>query len=774
MRSVQRSWLEPEPLRIPPGILEVAGGNDLIAAALVRRGVRSVSEAREFIHPTEPGLNQPFRLPGMQAAVDLILKAIQSTEKIGIWGDFDTDGQTSAAVLVHALRSLDADVAYHLPIRGPESHGITLPYLKKFLSDGIRLLITCDTGISEVEAARYCRQAGVDMIITDHHVLPLELPDASVLINPHFLPGEDLLAPLCGVGTAFQLAKALLSRSGDTHTLEQYYDLVALGTLADVARLTGENRFLVKRGLEDLKLSRRLAIRTILNNAKVDPLSMNEDLVTFYLAPRFNAVGRLSDPNPVVEFLLSDDAQFVNTYALQIEGLNGQRRILLQNVESAALRQLEQDPSLLDGQAIFLTHPLWPGGVLGLLAGKLAELFQRPAFVLRLGEDGIARGSVRSVEGVDIIQAITRCGELLLSSGGHPKAAGLSLRVEDLPRFQTRIDQEILASHPDGISIPSLEIEAYLGFAQIDSAMVDQINQLSPFGEGNPEIILATHSAEILEVKPLGKDQEHAKLLIRDGSGEIREVLHWQSRGLEYPEGKFDLAFTLKKGSFRGKPQVNCEWVGFRQDQTNPLVLRSKPLLNILDRRLVNITFAEINDLAYHPGIVIFREGALIAQIPRGYDRLSVCEAEELIITAPPPNWEILSQVMTAVKPKKVLVFDLVNATGTLHDELNRLSGLVKFVINKKGGQSSISELAILCGQTDNFIRLGLDFLAARGDIHIQGGEEKTIRIQAPGHPAEPERTLEIENALLQVYQETRAFRDYYRTAELNDFFFGF
>ncbi len=251
-----KAWLEPVDTPIPVDLVDEVAGDQLIASALYRRGVTNRSMAKEFLYPEVPGIGQPYLLPGMKGAVERIISAIQKHERIGVWGDFDVDGQTSTAILVQSLQALGADVKYHIPVRGPESHGISLPLLQDFLSRGIRLLITCDTGISEVAAAEACIQAGVDLIITDHHTLPETLPSAFAVINPHFLPVEHPLSPLCGAGTAFELAKALLTSSSNPQSPDQLLDLVALGTLADMASLWGENRYLVKRGLDQLRATR--------------------------------------------------------------------------------------------------------------------------------------------------------------------------------------------------------------------------------------------------------------------------------------------------------------------------------------------------------------------------------------------------------------------------------------------------------------------------------------------------------------------------------------
>ena len=766
-----KAWLEPVDTPIPVDLVDEVAGDQMIAAALYRRGVTNRSMAKEFLNPEIPRMDQPYRLPGMYEAVERINSAIQKHERIGVWGDFDVDGQTSTAILVQSLRALGADVNYHIPVRGPESHGITLPFLQDFLSREIRLLLTCDTGISEVAAAEACKQAGVDLIITDHHTLPETLPSAFAVINPHFLPVDDPLYPLCGAGTAFELAKALLTSSSATLSPDLLLDLAALGTLADMASLWGENRYLVKRGLDQLRATNRLAIRSLFDNAKIDPSALNEDHVNFYLAPRLNAVGRLSDANPVVEFLLSQDRQFINTFSLQIEGLNGQRRILTESVESAALRQVEQNPGLLDEPSIILSHPLWTGGVLGLVAGRLASLFQRPVFIFRTDELGIARGSARSIAGVNIIQAISHCSDLLLGFGGHPQAAGLSLRSDDLPLFQRRLNSEIHASHPEGVKEIPLEIEAYLGFSEITSALADRIDRLAPFGQGNPEVLLAARNVEILDLKLLGKNQEHTKLTIRDYSNVVMDVLHWQSNGAEYPGGAFDLAFALKNANYRGKPQVTIEWKGFRQEDFLPLQLSSKNEFEVVDSRQRKVDISEIIDLSQIPGVAVFREGVLIQQIPVGVDRRHAAKVNELVITSSPPDWDILAGLITTALPEKVHVYDLAPPEGSLQTAVAKLAGLVKYAIQRKNGIANITELAIHCAQTEVFVRLGVNFLCTRGDITALIERESTIFLNAPGEKADPRRQKEIENALFQVFQETRAFRDYFRSADLVQLF---
>ena len=752
-------WIEPAALNLSPSLVEACGGDELIASALYSRNIRSAVEAREFLAPADRGENEPFRLPGMEIAARRLTAALRAGERIGVWGDFDADGQTSTTILVQALRLLKADVLFHIPVRGPESHGISLPVLKDFLSKGVKLLITCDTGISALDAARECASRGVDLIITDHHTLPENLPPALALINPRFLPEGDPLYPLAGVGTAFQLVKALKYISGFELPLSYLLDLVALGTLADVAGLRGENRWLVKSGLECLRSTNRMAIRSILKNANCAQEGLNEDHVGFVLAPRLNAIGRLSDANPLVEFLLSGDPQFVNTFALQIEGTNGQRRLLMQDVVASAIRQLEQDLSLLDAPLILLSHPSWPGGVLGPAASRLVDRYQKPAIILQAVEGGIARGSARSVNGVDITEAIAQCADLLLSFGGHPMAAGLSLLTKDIPAFRSAIVKAIGSVAPPSPS--GVEIAAFKDLSGLDQILADRVGTLAPFGSENPALVFGVRDVVIRERKRIGKTGEHTRLLIQDPHGVNRDILHWQSADVEYPSGTFDLAVNISNGSYRGEPQVTLEWIGYRQERTSISLSNPRKAIRVVDQREALIKMEEILPPVEESEAIVFREGRLIPSIPNGMDRTNLILAKTLILACPPPDWETLSGLFSTVQPVEVHLFAFEPAYPAVKDVLARLMGILKYVIRQKESRSTMLTLSVQIAETTVFTRLALEYFNARGEIGIEIQDDEVV-IFSPASQKQPNRVAGLENALVQVFQESRAFRKYY------------
>ena len=429
-------WLNPHPIDIPASFQDL-GLPPLIAQTLLRRGINSPVEAEAFLYPEKTPSSQ---FPEVEKAVEYLNLAIRNGDKICVWGDFDVDGQTSTALLVQTLRALNANVIYYVPVRGKESHGVHIESLKPIIDNGAKLLLTCDTGITAHEAIDYANSRGLDVIITDHHDLGETLPNAKAIINPKLLPENHPLRNLAGVGVAYKLAEALID---NRYSSIELLDLVALGLIADIALLQNETRTLAKQGIEQLRNTSRLGLRVMAELAGASFDSLTEETIGFTFAPRLNALGRLGDANPAVELLLTDDSARARVLAAQIEGLNAQRRMLTKQVLDSAEAQLKDNPSLLNQPVIILSHPNWPGGVVGIVANKLVDRYHKPAILFNESDDGILRGSARSIEGLHITEAITTQKDLLLGFGGHPMAAGMSLHKDDLPAFRKGLGKAI-------------------------------------------------------------------------------------------------------------------------------------------------------------------------------------------------------------------------------------------------------------------------------------------------------------------------------------------
>jgi single-stranded-DNA-specific exonuclease len=758
-------WIDPPPVEIPPSFTDL-NLPPLIAQTLVRRGINTPEAARIFLHPDSLP-STPF--PGIEAAVARIREAIRREERICVWGDFDVDGQTSTTVLVQTLRALGADLVYYIPIRGKESHGVHIETLQPILDNNVKLLVTCDTGITAYEAIDYANARGVDVVVTDHHDLGPTLPNAKAIVNPKLLGEDHILANLAGVGVAYKLAEALLTNdevpnaSSERINPGSLLDLVALGLIADVALLKGETRSLVQRGIQVLRNTGRIGLRTMAEISGTSLESLTEETIGFTFAPRLNALGRLDNANPAVELLLSHDPVRARVIATQIEGLNAQRRLLTTQVFEAAETQLHETPELLSEPAILLTNANWPGGVVGIVANKLVERYRKPAILLTQSEDGILRGSARSVEGLHITDAITTQKDLLLGFGGHPMAAGLALEAWKLPEFRKGLGRAIEAQLGRVVrQEPSLEIDAWLKLNEIDLTFAETLEALAPFGAGNPSLTFATHRVSLRSVATIGKNREHLRLTVEDEEENIQSILWWGGAGSVLPEegSKFDIAYSMRASTFRGNKQVSLQFEEFRIVEEVPPELRKRKV-EIVDYRVeATSSLAGLQEQA--PALLIWAEGE---DKTKGRSRFELQPAEEFAIYSAPPSSADLRAALETVRPNKIYLFGVSPAPEKADAFLARMAGLAKYVINQKGGKVGVAELAAATGQREGAIRLGLEWLAAGGHISIQR-EDGTVQISRGNNESNQYLQRELYLAVKGILAETAAYRAHFQRAE--------
>lgn len=759
-------WLDPPhldtaplaPLDLPP----------LLAQTLIRRGISRPEEAEAFLHP-EKTLSTPF--PGIEKAVEVISLAIPNRDRICVWGDFDVDGQTSTALLVQTLQALGADVMYYIPIRGKESHGVHIESLKPILDGGVKLIVTCDTGVTAHAAIDYCNARGVDVVITDHHDLGETLPNAKAIVNPKLLPEEHPLRNLAGVGVAYKLAEALpdsgpwtADRSPSTvggPRSDGLLDLVALGLIADVALLQGETRSLAQKGIHALRNTQRLGLKIMAELAGVDLETLTEETIGFTFAPRLNALGRLGDANPAVELLLTQDPARARVMAAQIEGLNAQRRLLTSQVTEAAEAQLREHPELLTEPAIVLSHPNWPGGVVGIVANRLVDRYHKPAILLVESEDGILRGSARSVEGLHITEAIASQKDVLLNFGGHPMAAGLSLQKDNLSSFRRGLGKAIEKQLGEMIRAePTLQIDAWLGLDEISLSLADSLDLLAPFGAGNPELTLATRSVRLKSATEIGKTKEHIRLTIEDENGNTQSLLWWGGAGEELPpaDTKFDIAYSLRATSYRGQRQLTLQFQEFRVVEERPIEVR-KARPQIRDLRLQPAT------LNLQPSTLIWAEGPERAV---GVPRHELRQADEFSIYTTPPSPAELRRALEIVQPKIVYVFGVSPPPQKTDEFLTYLAGLCKYVLNQRGGRVALSELAAATAARESAVRIGLEWLAAGGHAAVSG-EDDALFLSWGNGEGNQYLQKELYVALKGILEETAAYRAYFARADINN-----
>lgn len=769
-------WLDPPQIDVPASLADL-NLPPLLARTLTGRGLTDISSARAFLHPDElpptpyPNIESASQ-GGIDAAISRVYLATRNNETVCVWGDFDVDGQTSTTLLVQTLRAIGAKVVYYVPIRGKESHGVHVESLKPIIDNGATLIITCDTGITAHEAIDYANSRGADVIVTDHHDLGETLPNAKAIINPKMLPEDHLLANLAGVGVAYKFAEALLKaesrEQGEENReqeaegrkqeveIEDLLDLVALGLIADVALLKGETRSLAQKGIQKLRETKRLGLRVIADLAGASMDTLTEETIGFTFAPRLNALGRLGDANPAVELLLTSDPPRARVLAAQIEGLNAQRRMLTSQVYEAAKAKLRAEPALLEEPVIVLSHPGWPGGVVGIVANKLVERYHKPAILFSESDDGILRGSARSVEGLHITEAIATQKEILRGFGGHPMAAGMSLEAARLAEFRRGLGKAVEAQLGSKVrEEATLQIDAWVGLEEVTLELADQLEMLSPFGAGNPELTLATRAVTFKSASAIGKTKEHLRLNVEDENGATQSLLWWGGAGGELPEAgsKVDVAFTVRGSSYRGQRQVSVQFQEFRVVEEKPIEIRESSV-EIRDLRL------QSSLLNLQPSTLIWAEGPDRAA---GVTRLELKPADELTIYTTPPSPAELRKALEIVKPKIVYVFAKPPIEQRPDEFLTYLAGLCKYVVNQRRGKTTVSELAAATAARESAVEVGLQWLTAGGQVNV-AVEEDEVTLSKEAQEKNPYLQAELFVALRGILNETSAYRKFFST----------
>lgn len=754
-------WIEPKPITVPEEFRRAIGGHPLVAETLWRRGCRTLEAAQAFLDPDAYRPTSADELPDATVAYELITKAINNREKILVWGDFDVDGQTATTVLVEGLRGLGANVAYHIPVRAEESHGITEPVLQRYLDEGFDLLITCDTGITEHENIQRVTDAGIPVVLTDHHTLGDALPAAAAVVNPQRLPEDHPLRTLPGVGVTCKLMEGLYHYLDEPFDGGPFYELAALGIVADVAILRGDTRWLLQMGLRQLQHTERLGLQTLFKNANLNPQKITETHIGFQIAPRLNAVGRLSDANPIVEFLTTDDPAQARVIGATIEALNARRRMMTRQVSQAAEKLLQDSPDDRHAAAIVLHYSDWPGGVVGIVANRLVENYHKPAILLT-GEDPF-HGSARSVDGINITQAIGTQSHLLLGYGGHPMAAGMSLPPGNFTAFKRGVAQAVEEQAKTVEKVAEIEIHQTLTLAEIDFDLLAEVNRLAPFGPGNPPLNFLIKDLKFVSAAEVGQTGEHRKVIAGDGAENQQSFIWWNGADKPLPPEEFDLVCRLSESDYKGTAQISAEWIADR-----PVLLSGAPAqkrqLEVVDLRLRPSHLALLKDLIEKEGSVqVWAEFAPPEGVPT-HPRQDLAPAETLAIWNSPPTRAVLSEALRQVRPQKVILFGLHPQLENWQQVAKFIAGLSKFTIAHRAGVASLAEMAAACAMDTEVVRAALHYWAAKGafDIEVQ---DDSVLFSPPVMQSDPGSTEIYQTILTELLGEINAYRHFFETA---------
>ena len=539
------------------------------ARLLSIRGLDDPLSARRFLFPSLDDLLDPHRLTDLPVAVDRILRAIANKERIAIHGDYDVDGVTSTVILRRALELLGADVTHFIPERLRDGYGLQPASLDRLHALGVALVISVDCGIRGVEAAARARALGLDLIITDHHEPDTELPQAFAVINPK---RHDCSYPdknLAGVGVALKLVQALCIRTGHTSWLPAFVKVAAIGTLADVVPLTGENRVIAKLGLEMLSRGpHKVGLRSLLDVCGLIGKDIDSYHIGFVLAPRVNAAGRMSSPDIAARLLLASDEAMreeARQLAQQLDAENIRRQEEEADIVTAAKKAVETDLEIGSRTVIVVAGEGWHRGVIGIVASKLVDAFHRPAIVI--STDGeVAHGSCRSIPSFNMLAALESCGEVMTKFGGHKQAAGLTMASDRVRELRARVnDHADGCLHPDDLR-PRIWIDGMLGFKSIDDQIASELTSLAPFGAGNPRPIFRASGVEIVD-GPRRLKERHLKMAFRQDGRVMRGIAWRASEREEFVAGHrtaIDLAFSLEQDTWEGERYLQLSIADFK------------------------------------------------------------------------------------------------------------------------------------------------------------------------------------------------------------------
>lgn len=565
-RSMMKRWIVGDPDKnISKKLTAGSDLSPLCADVLVSRGITDLNKAAELIRTEE--LETPFALKDMEKAVDIINEAIENEKKICIYGDYDCDGVTSTVMLFSYLECLGADVSYYIPERA-EGYGLNENSVRKLASDKTELIITVDNGISAINEAKLIKNLGMELVITDHHQPGDILPEASAIINPHRRDCASSFKYLCGAGVVLKLIAAL--DGGDYKTvLEQFGDLAAIGTIADIVPLTGENRYIVEQGLYFIKNTERCGLIELMKvsglmNENGECSKLNSDSVAYMIAPRINAAGRFGSPLQAFDLLICDDPDEAEQLASELNDLNNRRKAAEKEITQQIFTKINEDPSVLSERVLVFHGEGWHHGVIGIVASKIVERYGKPCFIIT-EECDESRGSARSFGDFSVFECLTGCEDVLVKYGGHKDAGGFSLKTADIDAFNRLVQKFALVNH-EKMPVYTIKAEKFIKPSDITVKNVEGLNILEPFGEENEKPLFALIGAAVEAIIPLSGGT-HTKLKLNYGGVSVFALLfRTRPEELTVVQGeKCDIIGSLSVNTFKGTSSVDINVTDYRK-----------------------------------------------------------------------------------------------------------------------------------------------------------------------------------------------------------------
>lgn len=713
----------------------------LVKRLMSSRGILDEKDIYEFLNPLEIKLTSPNVFSDMQKCVERLSNAINNKEKIVIYGDFDADGVTSTSLLYRTFSHLGADVNYFIPDREKEGHGLDTKALVKLMTTvKPKILITVDCGISDTEAVNFLNSFKIDVIITDHHEAPEELPKAFGIINPKAANALDenlstkeinSLTSLAGVGVAFKVAQALLEHYNKSEFVFDILPYVAVGTVADIVPLIGENRHLVTKGLELISKGKHYGLKRLLEVAgyKVENGVTSEN-IAFGIAPRINASGRLDTVEDALKVMLSDNPQEIEMAIISLNEFNKIRQNLCQEMFAQADEMVKREGN--KNPAIILFNPEWKVGIVGIVASKLVEKYYKPTFLMTYYEESKQiRCSARSIEGVNLYDAISTTGDILDGFGGHSMAAGLSFSPEKTPFKQVKENlNSVIKEMTNGKELkPFIKVDLELSPEDVTVDLVEQISQLEPFGASNPSPVFALKKLKIKQKKLMGENKDHLRLTVVGGNTEFN-CIRWQQGDISLVTGDpLDVVFHPQINEYQGNVSVQLIVDDIHSPYLKEEEATEENKLKLYDHRKKTDILPQVNDYVKNSkqNIAIFAESRVILDKLKPYSALSekVCSRENLqncdalMFFDYPADRETFEQILDTTTPSCLHFMNYEIKYFEEKEFLKTFAGMLKFSFNNNGGKVELRRCASFLGKSEALFELLFDLFEESGFIKI-------------------------------------------------------
>ncbi len=747
-------------VKIPEELIKAADGDQLIARLFYNRGYKDSHTVSQMLHDQLYVPTDTWEFPYMKDAVDIIRNAIGNKEKIAVYGDYDVDGVTSTALLVQCLGLFTPDVIYHVPDRFTEGYGMNEGVIQGLHEKEVSLVITCDCGVSNVNEVKLAKELGMKVIVTDHHSIPDVLPPADVILNPKLLQEGHKSRNLSGCAMAYFLCKALLKSYDMEEKAQLFMDLVAMSLIADVVSLNGENRYLLKNGLPILFNTRRTGLKSLFNIIQKNSKIQTEEDVAFQIAPRINAAGRMDSARLPVEMLLSREAKIADDMAGRINSLNEERKRVQEQIIKEAQELVENQKKMKS--VLVLYSEFWHHGIIGIAAGKICETYRKPAILLSLKEDGqTIVGSARSTDNVNIYELLKETSSKLLKYGGHSKAAGLSLKKEDIKAFTDEIEDvaERLVYTDNSMEIV---VDSELSFDDIDEDFYERLKKAGPYGEGFEAPLFLTRSVSILNDRITPKN--HHIMVVSDINDVRMAAVKWFGGSDSFKGKVCDIVYKIGLNSYKNNTSLQL---------TIEHIVETDGRIRIAFEGIIedcrNLDGREAAGI-YENSIVFYEGISEKCPVDGAMTRMQLKKADNLVFLSVPVNSNVFREAVYMVNPKRVILNFSVLSDYTFKGFLTLLFGILKKSTSTGEGYLELYELSMLLGVEEEIVRAALKYLKAAGKIdYIYEPDDIAVTVwRKNGTPSSDISMYEkkLANALL----EKNAYQSFIKSLECHMF----